>query len=112
MINPQDVQFQVQNKQWYDGIELYARVKVSPGYAAYIQPAIFETINLEENRGLAPLPFLALSQIGAQSLIDGLWACGLRPSDGTGSAGQLKATENHLEDMRTLTFKLIDRKEK
>ena len=40
----------------------------------------------------------------AQLLMDDLWHCGVRPSDGTGSTGQLKATEFHLEDMRQLVF--------
>lgn len=34
--------------------------------------------------------------------MDELWAAGLRPSDGTGNAGQLGATERHLADMRAI----------
>jgi hypothetical protein len=40
----------------------------------------------------------------AQILIDDLWAAGFRPTEGTGSAGSLKATQDHLEDMRKLVF--------
>ena len=40
-----------------------------------------------------------------QVLMDDLWNCGLRPSEGTGSAGSLKATQEHLKDMRQLVFK-------
>jgi len=40
----------------------------------------------------------------AQTLMDDLWNCGLRPTEGSGSAGALRATERHLEDMRTLVF--------
>ena len=40
----------------------------------------------------------------AQLLMDSLWDCGLRPSEGKGSASQLAAVENHLRDMRTLAF--------
>lgn len=36
----------------------------------------------------------------AQHLMDRLWHCGLRPSEGTGSAGALAATQEHLKDMR------------
>jgi hypothetical protein len=39
--------------------------------------------------------------------MDSLWSCGLRPSEGTGSAGALAATQAHLKDMQTLTFKLL-----
>lgn len=40
----------------------------------------------------------------AQGLMNSLWDCGLRPSAGQGSVGQLSATERHLEDMRTIAF--------
>lgn len=49
-------------------------------------------------------PFLRLRMDEAQRLIDELWQCGLRPSEGTGSAGSLAATERHLADMRKLAF--------
>lgn len=41
----------------------------------------------------------------AQVLMDELWQCGIRPSEGSGSSGALAATQKHLEDMRTLVFK-------
>ena len=40
----------------------------------------------------------------AQELMDSLWDCGLRPTEGAGSAGQLAAVKAHLDDMRTLVF--------
>ena len=49
-------------------------------------------------------PFINLDMTQAQVLIDDLWSCGLRPSEGTGSAGSLKATENHLSDLRKILF--------
>lgn len=44
----------------------------------------------------------------AQVLMDDLWAAGLRPTEGSGSAGSLKATENHLNDMRKIVAKQLD----
>ena len=41
-----------------------------------------------------------------QNLIDALWTCGFRPTEGTGSAGSLKATQDHLQDMRATGSKL------
>ena len=41
----------------------------------------------------------------AQSLVDSLYEAGYRPSAASGSAGQLSAISNHLEDMRKLVFK-------
>jgi hypothetical protein len=50
-------------------------------------------------------PFMSLHVGVAQELMDELWRCGLRPSEGSGSAGALAATERHLDDMRRLVFK-------
>ena len=49
-------------------------------------------------------PSLILEPGNAQCLMDDLWHAGLRPTEGTGSAGSLAATQKHLEDMRTLVF--------
>ncbi len=51
------------------------------------------------------IPILTeLDMTQAQNLIDDLWDCGLRPSEGSGSAGAFKAVEYHLEDMRRIVF--------
>lgn len=49
-------------------------------------------------------PSFVLTKHESQILIDDLWNAGLRPTEGTGSAGALAATQKHLEDMRTLVF--------
>ncbi len=46
----------------------------------------------------------SISATAAQKLVDGLWACGIRPSEGTGSAGAMAAVQEHLKDMRRLVF--------
>lgn len=50
-------------------------------------------------------PSFMLDDQAAQTLMDDLWHCGLRPTEGAGSAGAMRAVERHLEDMRTLVFK-------
>lgn len=45
-------------------------------------------------------PFMRLGMPEAQMLMDDLWNCGLRPSEGTGSAGALAATQANLNDLR------------
>lgn len=50
-------------------------------------------------------PCHRLDPNGAQRLMDDLWAAGVRPTEGSGSAGALAATQKHLEDMRTLVFR-------
>ena len=53
-------------------------------------------------------PAIRLDDTAAQMLMDQLWKCGLRPSEGSGSAGALAATQKHLEDMRQITFNMLD----
>lgn len=59
---------------------------------------------VEEDEFIYTEPTARLRQNEAQELMDSLWQCGLRPSEGSGSAGALAATQKHLEDMRTLVF--------
>jgi hypothetical protein len=55
-----------------------------------------------------PAPSLHLDLSAAQQLMDELWQCGLRPTEGTGSAGAFAAQGKHLEDMRKLVFEHLD----
>lgn len=54
-------------------------------------------------------PTFALRREQAQQLMDELWNCGLRPTEGSGSAGSLAATERHLKDMQAVAFGLLKR---
>lgn len=49
-------------------------------------------------------PPIVLKVTQAQKLMDNLWDCGIRPSEGSGSAGSFAAQGRHLEDMRKLVF--------
>lgn len=55
-------------------------------------------------------PTMSISMTAAQELMDSLWECGLRPSEGSGSAGALLATQRHLDDMRRIVFKVANGK--
>lgn len=99
------------------------RVIQEPWYAGY-RMGIFQTEGLHETPthvgkilfepyeegALAPIDnsVLRFKQEEMQLLMNDLWQCGIRPTDGTGSTGQLKATEKHLEDMRRLTFTMLE----
>ncbi|MEO2054718.1 MAG: hypothetical protein ABGX83_05405 [Nitrospira sp.] len=52
-------------------------------------------------------PTFSLQKPSAQVLMDDLWNAGIRPTEGSGSAGSLKATEKHLSDMRTIVSKKL-----
>jgi hypothetical protein len=67
------------------------------------KPLTFELVRADEP--LAIDPTCTMPRDAAQTLIDELWRCGLRPSEGSGSAGAMAATQKHLEDMRKLVFK-------
>lgn len=54
-------------------------------------------------------PTLYLQREEAQALMDDLWNCGLRPTEGIGSAGSLLATQKHLDDMRKIAFDLLEK---
>jgi hypothetical protein len=62
---------------------------------------------LEE--GVVQPPSFTLDHETAQTLMDDLWQCGIRPTEGAGSAGAMRATERHLEDLRSLVFKTGDK---
>jgi hypothetical protein len=72
----------------------------------YAKPLVF----LKRDEGVLVPPTVSLDITSAQELMDGLWQCGIRPTEGTGSAGSLRATERHLEDMRSLVFKTAPKK--
>ena len=82
---------------WCDDIALY----ISPEPGQFISSFNVEPLG---TMGVAPNPSISFALEDAQRLMDELWNCGLRPSEGTGSAGSLAATESHLSDMRRLLF--------
>ena len=66
--------------------------------------AVAEPIIMTKSNDIISQPTFSLYIEQAQLLMDDLWMAGLRPTEGTGSAGSLAATQKHLEDMRTLVF--------
>lgn len=61
----------------------------------------------KEDRQTPLEPFLEIEMHEAQELMDSLWDCGLRPSEGTGSAGAFKALQNHLSDLKEVLFHVM-----
>ena len=55
-------------------------------------------------------PLMSVGPDMAQQMMDQLWDCGLRPSAGAGSVGQMAAVQAHLADMRALVPGLIGAK--
>lgn len=95
-----DLDIQVAREPWRVGIafRLYQldnqKLRVVEG------PLMLKTVD----ESAVVEPTFRISDLTAQKLMDMLWDCGLRPTEGTGSAGAMAATQKHLEDMRTLVF--------
>lgn len=63
-----------------------------------------EIVLEERDQNFEHAPSFSLDLDQAQTLMDDLWHSGIRPTNGSGSAGAMRAVERHLEDMRTLVF--------
>ena len=83
-------------------IAIYMSSHTESGWSA-AKTTVFEAVDEGEIRE----PWVRLSPHDAQTLMDELWRCGLRPTEGTGSAGSLAATERHLKDMQAIAFQLL-----
>lgn len=92
--------FFAERRQFSGAVALYAAFDAPGGGQAALLPPHVQTMA----EGERSEPFLELGHTGAQSLMDELWNAGIRPSEGSGSTGQLAATERHLADMRRLAF--------
>ncbi len=97
------LKFQIRNELFdYDRIQIsmaFRQTRTNDLYVA--QPIKFVGIPQGHT---PPEPAIHLEREEAQLLMDQLWDVGLRPSEGTGSAGSMAAVQRHLEDMRTLVF--------
>ena len=69
-----------------------------------VAPIQMRELKSEEMYQTDPIPDINLTMQAGQKLIDDLWDVGLRPSEGSGSAGSFAAQGKHLEDMRKLVF--------
>lgn len=86
-----------QSLPWKRGIELAI---LSEDNKSRVKEIILEN----HKPDMALEPSFQIDNDTAQILMDDLWNAGLRPTEGTGSAGALRAVERHLEDMRRLVF--------
>jgi len=97
----------VARELWADKFSVYLRKWGTGNTVNYRSVALpVKYRNLEaKDEGMVFESAFQMTQEEAQEMIDSLWACGVRPSEGSGSAGSLAATERHLADMRHLVFK-------
>jgi len=99
------IELMARREDWSEGVSIYMRQRTAGKGNAVAAPVMM----VQKEPGEHVEPMLRLEIQAAQQLMDELWQCGLRPTEGTGSAGSLKATENHLADMKRIAFTLLDR---
>jgi hypothetical protein len=100
-----ETQLWIERHPWSDRVEfVYAEKRDSGLYVA--EPIILKEKTAAQEGEAPPITF-ALRTEKCQELMDRLWQLGLRPSEGTGSAGALAATQKHLDDMRKLVFEQV-----
>ena len=92
-----DLQVRIDLPVWEDAYSVYIFAKDSQnGDKFTAEPLVMRRVEIGE----ASRPTFRLAgKDQAQQLMDDLWRCGLRPTEGSGSAGSLAATERHLADM-------------
>lgn len=88
---------------WSAGFEVYIGGKDYDGIFSIAKPMVLERLE-KDQIGAIRLPFATIPMDAAQSMIDALWHAGIRPTEGSGSAGSLAATERHLADIKAIAF--------
>jgi hypothetical protein len=94
-----------ENRFYADAIAIHIYERFQNGDISLLSGLQFTTHKNAEV--VEPQEAIQLPRETAQQLMDALWQCGLRPSEGTGSAGSLKATETHLKDMQDFSKRLL-----
>ncbi len=82
------------------GVSIWLGERLHDGYA-YAKEVI---VHKEDETVPVTSPTMHIANHAAQLLMDDLWQAGLRPSEGSGSAGALRAVERHLADMQKIAF--------
>ena len=105
MVDNLRVHIQKSLEQWNSGFDVIFWIKTD-SYIAVAEPILMKATPLDSTQAVSPsMPTLRISPTTAQAFMDELWNVGIRPTEGSGSAGALAATQRHLDDMRALVFK-------
>ncbi|MDO8415509.1 MAG: hypothetical protein Q7S87_04790 [Agitococcus sp.] len=94
------IEVMARRDEWNTGVSIYMRQRTVGEGCVVAAKVTF--VPHESGTMIEPMMRLEIQQ--AQQLMDELWQCGLRPTERTGSAGSLAATERHLKDMQALAI--------
>ena len=95
---PREAQLRAHAEPWNRMIQL----ALFTASEYYVLPEIELVRSKTTENSVVPLCSIT-SEMG-QTLMDDLWSAGLRPTEGSGSAGSLAAVQEHLKDLKTLVF--------
>jgi hypothetical protein len=96
-----NTQIRAVSAPWHSGVEFFIG---DPDGRTRVADIVMERMETPVERK----PSFHLRMDMAQVLMDDLWNCGIRPTEGTGSAGALRAVESHRDDLRKIVFKQLD----
>lgn len=96
--------FFVRREAWSDRLNITAILESSNGRRVIMKPAVCWGLG-DKDEGKMIEPVMTLERHEGQRLMDELWQAGLRPSEGSGSAGAFAAVQHHLDDMRKIVSK-------
>lgn len=100
------LKIRAQAAPWFTGIEFFASARQPMSKTMQVVVGLEIEERDTDDASIQGASFL-LGNSEAQVLMDDLWQSGLRPAEGTGSAGALSAVGRHLEDYRKLVERLL-----
>ena len=86
------LRIRAQSAPWSAGVE-FVVFKYDPNKPKELGLSKNGFIELKDKHVTPPEVIMCIKNKEAQTLMDDLWNCGLRPTEGTGSAGSLMAKE-------------------
>ena len=90
-----------------DGIEFHV-VSAPPGSGIENRSYGEVVMKPMESEAIWRAPSFWLTMHNAKKLMDDLWNAGIRPTEMSETEGALKATKEHLADMRDIAFRFLD----
>ena len=95
--------FQAVRRDWSDGVAFLMREQTVSGVHRVVLPLEFNIKTVEPGESIDPTMVLLPQE--AQSLLEALWAIGLRPAEARYPNEHVNALRDHLRDMREIVFR-------
>lgn len=103
----EELRIRARTDDFHDHILLSIYKIAEPGHIVTIMKTdSFEKLN--DAHLYSTVPHVAIEMKEAQALVDQLWECGLRPTEGAGSAGAMAATKAHIADLQAMNDRLYN----